>query len=301
MVNPYDQCTFKDHYGPNYPVNPSLRPNSTNIDMQVSTVPSKPHGCSASILMREKVRKVLARAAAEARKNKSNNSTAAPGECHQLNGVNLELSKLTPLKHFDPIPDVKVQFIPPTMPCDPCDVTYSVSAAISEDEYIGVGFKGESWEARFPIAPWQEKRPCYFGMCVDKYDSFASDRIAIGYAGGSATCFREMVSRNIVGAPVDVPADSLTLKDTAVTRQAKRTVLKFTVSQHWNATMPIDGPWRIMWAIGSVTPGATACTSTLGYHTKNRGVAPLLWLQEVETGGSIGSTACKYSPTEMDF
>ena len=71
---------------------------------------------------------------------------------------------MTPFKHFDPVPDVRVQFVNPALPCSggadshSCDVTYSVSAALAEDEYIGVGFKGQSWEAKFPIAPYDHNR-----------------------------------------------------------------------------------------------------------------------------------------------
>jgi hypothetical protein len=300
MDTPYTQCTFKDHYGPNFPVNPSLRPNTTSTFAQHSAAyktlagPTSV-GCAAGLKMRASVQKAISDATAELDPN-------AAGECRQLNGVNLELSKATPFKHFDPIPDVKVQYIPPTMPCAPCDVAYSVSAAIGEDEYIGVGFKGQSWEAKFPISPFNEKRPCYFGMCVDKYDNFTSDRLAIGYSGGTGACFREMVSPNLIGSPVDVPTGSKIMKNVGVTRQASRTVLKFTLSQHWPDVMPNDGPWRIMWATGKVV-SATTCASSLGYHAKNRGVAPLYWLKAIEgaDGKGIGSTACKYEPGEMDF
>jgi hypothetical protein len=39
--------------------------------------------------------------------------------------------------------------------------------------------------------------------------------------------------------------------------------------------------------------GDSGCAASIGYHAKNRGVAPLEWLVE------IGSTPCDFDPTEM--
>lgn len=219
--------------------------------------------------------------------------------CYQLNGANLYLDNL-PLTPKVGVPDVKIQFTMPSPPCDPCDVSYAVSAKIQEDEYIGVGFKGRSWERDFPYAPERPLRPCYFGMCIDPFDSNTSDRIALGYTAGGG-CFREMIAKNIVGAPSDVK--SKVLKGTSVDRASGRTILRFTVSQHFqfDNSSNVDGPFRIMWAIGKVTPstGQDACAAGIGYHDNHRGVAPLQWLKTIG-GSAIGSTPCKFDGSETN-
>jgi len=145
----------------------------------------------------------------------------------------------------------------------------------------------------FPYPP-EDARPCYFGMCVDAFDNFTSDRIALGYGSSARGCVREMISKDIVGPPVDV--DYKILKKTSVERQAGRTVVRFTVSQHWPTASHFDGPFRVMWAIGKVTgdrTGESACGADIGYHGVNRGVAPISWL------GTLGSLPCRYSSYEM--
>jgi len=216
-------------------------------------------------------------------------------DCYQLNGVNLRLdslARLTKPQHVKNVSDVKVYFTTPAPPCDPCDVSYRVSAKIEEDEYIAVGFKGRSWERDFPYPP-ETSRPCYFGMCVDSFDNYSSDRIALGYTANGG-CVREILSNDLVGTPVD--AEYNILKDTSVERSWGRTILRFTISQHWlypnvNSTGSKDGPWRIMWAIGKIT-GGNACGATFGYHFNHRGVAPLKWLQ-------AGSTPCAWFDSEV--
>merc|ERR1712118_498243 len=119
---------------------------------------------------------------------------------------------------------------------------------------------------------------------------FTSDRIALGYTTGGG-CVREMISKELIGTPVDV--DYKILKGTSIERKGGRAYMTFTISQHWqwDSDNVIDGPWRIMWAKGKVTPisaneMASACSATLGYHFEQRGLAPLKWL-------GIGSTDCK--------
>merc|ERR1712151_748658 len=95
-----------------------------------------------------------------------------------------------------------------------------------------------------------------------------------------------MVAENIIGTPTDV--DYEVLKQTSVQRSNGRTILKFTVSQHWQAPVnETDGPFRIMWAIGEVS-GDAGCSASTGYHANHRGVAPLNWLQ------TLGSTSCSF-------
>merc|ERR1712039_156180 len=86
-------------------------------------------------------------------------------------------------------------------------------------------------------------------------------------------------------------ADYKILKTTSVERSGERTILRFTVSQHW-PKVTFDGPFRVMWAIGKVSTG-TGCTSDIGYHFNKRGVAPVEWLF------TLGSTACTFNPNEM--
>lgn len=130
MADPYIQCRFVDHYGPNLPGEPDLHPKS--------------RGCAANLLAKAKLTKGFEEILkAQGRPN------PGTGVCKQLNGLNFKAQEQNPVAlHFDPVPDVRVQFIQPTLPCDPCDVSYSVSSPIAEDEYIGVGFKGESWEVK---------------------------------------------------------------------------------------------------------------------------------------------------------
>jgi len=213
-------------------------------------------------------------------------------QCYQLNGINLYADRWARVSHPSTVmnvSDVKVKFQKPALPCDPCDVTYTVSAKIEDDEYIAVGFKGRSWERDFPYAPEHPLRPCYFGMCVDSFDNFTSDRIALAYTRNGG-CVREMVAENIIGAPTDV--DYKILKQTSVQRSNGRTILQFAVSQHWQPPVnETDGPFRIMWAIGQVS-GDDGCSASTGYHANHRGVAPLNWLQ------TLGSTSCRFDDDE---
>jgi hypothetical protein len=93
-----------------------------------------------------------------------------------------------------------------------------------------VGFKGESWEGEDYSADTAHPhpatlRPCYFGMCVDEYDNYTTDRIVVGYSGAKqGACVREMVSRQLAGEPVDVPKSERMLRATSVEQRAGRTV-----------------------------------------------------------------------------
>lgn len=257
--------------------------------------------------------------------------------CYQLNGMNFEADASTS--------DVNFEFQVPSAPCMPCDVSYTVSAPVAENEYIAVGFKGLNYLSKMDEenADWPgPPRPNYFGMASDgSVDEETTDRIALGYAGAAGSCLREMRALQYVGAPADVNASSSSLKDTSVERISGRTVLRFTVAQHWgnNETEISDfGQYlRIMWAMGPVsepapTPGpskyackvcahvydpqadgegsefedlpetwtcpvcgqpksayqpvlalqgptshAGSCDASLGFHSAQRGVAPLRW------------------------
>jgi hypothetical protein len=216
-------------------------------------------------------------------------SVARHKGCRQLDGVNHLLDKTN-------VPDVRLQYIKPRIRCWPCDVQYSVSAAIAENQYIGVGFKGMGYAIKL-----NEKaiRPNYFGMSTDPLDEKRTGTaIALGHGG----CFREMKSENYVGSVTDVAAKDTKLKSTSVERKNGRAIVRFTVSQHVGKNIaqiddffgdPIQLSARVMWAIGDVNGDENHCNATLSYHQHLRGVAPLNWL-------SVGATNCKYDPSEIE-
>jgi hypothetical protein len=290
---PYEQCTFRHHYGPNIPGMPDLRKKTWQSFPPNAKLPL---GCRMRSIFKESMKHPKVIEELEHIKGASANSQYG-GRCHQLNGINYLYNKyvtswLAPAHHYE-IPDVKLWYQPPVGPCQPCRVSYTISARIKEDEYISAGFKGDSWEHNEPYPP-EKPRPCYFGMCVDEYDSFDSDRIALGYASSSrGHCVREMVSKQYAGMPTDV--DEKMLSKTSVERRGDRTVLQFTVLQHWHHDLdPLipDGPFRFMWAIGKVT-GGRDCTADLGYHAERRGLGPLHWLV------ALGTTPCLPEPFEL--
>ena len=102
--------------------------------------------------LRSKFAQELTGAGVQGAKPKPPPHKPGQGICRQINGLNFGLMKTQPA-HFEPIPDIRIQYRQPELPCSPCEVAYSVSAAIEEDQYIGVGFKGQSWEAKFPLPP----------------------------------------------------------------------------------------------------------------------------------------------------
>lgn len=147
----------------------------------------------------------------------------------------------------------------------------------------------------FPYPP-EFTRPCYFGMCVDSYDNFTTDRIALGYASSShGSCVREMgLKGTLLGKLTDVEYPMH--RGTSVDRAGDRTIVRFTVSQYWpdykSSIMP-DGPFRTMWAIGKLMGSGTGCGADFGYHGLNKGLSPVDWLM------IVGSTPCVFSDAEM--
>jgi hypothetical protein len=207
--------------------------------------------------------------------------------CRQLDGVNYALDKVN-------VPDVRLQYKKPLLSCWPCDVQYSVSAAIAENQYIALGFKGMG----YAIGLYDKAiRPNYFGMATDPLEQ---NRTGTAIALGFGQCVREMQSESYVGGVTDVTGDRQ-LKRTSIERRNGRTIVRFTVSQHVGRNPieitdyfgdPGQSSARVMWAIGNVSD-ESQCNATLTYHTHLRGVAPLNWL-------SVGATNCKYDPSEID-
>ena len=137
MLFPYEQCAFVNHTGPRFIPAPDLG-NNTNLGL--------PGGCARGALLKAKtdpdIARLLEATSASIKADEDLLGSAARGTCQQLNGINHMYNSLA--KRFHPsrvydVPDVKLQFKKPRLPCDPCEVSYSVSAQIAEDEYIAVG------------------------------------------------------------------------------------------------------------------------------------------------------------------
>jgi hypothetical protein len=134
MPSPYTQCRMRDHRTTNVPGEPDLQTHRTAAPLTA--------GCALSGSLLAKRDPAVARLVADAM---ALGDSKSANQCHQLNGLNHQLDNvpISPKMH---VPDVKLQYKVPQTPCNPCDVSYSVSAKINEDEYISVGFKGQSWE-----------------------------------------------------------------------------------------------------------------------------------------------------------
>jgi len=170
--------------------------------------------------------------------------TAAAGEmaCRQLDSGSW---RLNPTERVD----VRLQYAIPLAPCWPCNVSYSMSAGIQDNEYIAVGFKGMAYRAMI-----DELRPGYFGMATDEVDDTRTGRaIVLGYEG----CVREMKIEDYVGTPFDVDGNP-NVFNASVERVNGRTIIRFTLEQHIGRNeSEIDSFFnteqlsaRVMWAIG---------------------------------------------------
>lgn len=179
--------------------------------------------------------------------------------------------------------DVLLKYIVPGgLRCWPCKVSYAVSAAIAEDEYIALGFKGIAYRG---LKNHKDVlRPNYFGTSTDEVDrERTTGAIVLGYAGGNAgSCVREMKAVNYSGAPSDVSASESQVIDPLVQRLNGRTVISFTIEQHVGRndleihnffnTEQISA--RTMWAIGGLK--GVDCGAEPLFH-RARGLSPLSW------------------------
>jgi len=174
-------------------------------------------------------------------------------------------------------------------------VSYSVSAAIEEDQYVAVGFKGMAYRYYEVFLKMHPERPNYFGMSVDALDEdMTSSVIVLGYAQTGTGCVREMKANSYVGSVVDVTGNPH-LFHQSVERTNGRTIISFTIEQHvgnttdqiakffgteWRSELNLDSA-RLMWAIGKVSMAGGAmqdsCQAHVQYHNAFRGVSPLAW------------------------
>lgn len=195
---------------------------------------------------------------------KASGSAAKPGEtvCRQLDSGSWQGGY--PSERVD----VRLEYTLPSAPCWPCNISYSVSAAIDEEQYVALGFKGMAYRDPSSMA---HERPGYFGMATDELDDSRTGRaIVLGYTGAATSCVREMRAKDYVGAPVDVDGNT-SLYDTSVERVNGRTIVRFVVEQHVGRTQLgitafFSGEQvsaRVMWAIGAVEsalPASFVCS-----------------------------------------
>lgn len=166
----------------------------------------------------------------------------------------------------------------PALPCYPCVVNYSLSAALKESEYIGFGFKGMPWNRlESPL------RPNYFGMTtewVHRDDVSTSEGpMLIAYSSSSGACLREMKVERYLSHPVDIEANP-SLMNWQVERAGGRLQVHFSKQEWWGVTaehISLSASFlRIQWAIGNVHPDGS-CQEAFGYHSEKRGMSALNW------------------------
>merc|ERR1712070_145815 len=214
--------------------------------------------------------------------------------CRALSGGALSLL----VKRADKV-DVRLQYSVPTLRCWPCEVSYSVSAKISEEEYLAFGFKGMAYRA-LKFKRHSPERPCYFGMCLDEVDKerTGNANMVLGYAGGHAgNCVRQMESKSYAGPVSDVPGNP-DLIGAHVERRNGRTVLSFKLLQHVGTNdVQIHNFFsgeqlsaRTMWAVGSME--GAGCGAAPQFH-RARGLSPLAWFAQNP------HTSCRFNADEF--
>jgi hypothetical protein len=179
--------------------------------------------------------------------------------------------------------DIRLEYVVSSLPCEPCDVTFTISADTqargTQTRYIAVGFKG--WRAAYFEAP--PELPQYWGMAsggAEHNYSVLSGRIVLGYVGGSS-CVRQLIANKYIGSVIEADDDEL-IQNSKVQSVGGRTSVTFTASMHagytaWDLDWRKDsfiGNLRVMYAIGSIG-GDGGCSAPLGYHASSRGLANL--------------------------
>jgi len=160
-------------------------------------------------------------------------------------------------------------------------VNYSLSAALKENEYIGFGFKGWSWNRlESPL------RPNYFGMTTEWHVALPNGGVStsegpmlIAYSSSAGACLREVKVEGYVSHPVDIEANP-SLMNWQVERAGGRLQVHFSKQEWWGVTAEDISRsasfLRIEWAIGDVHPDGS-CQEAFGYHSEKRGMSPLNW------------------------
>lgn len=176
--------------------------------------------------------------------------------------------------------DVRLAYVADKLPCMPCDVTFSVSAPLSNPSYIAIGFK-ENYAAYYDYDEHPRDIPNYWGMATsDDNATELSGHIVAGYMSGTGeSCVRHLRADAYVGSVVDVAADGL-VRNVSVTTAEGRTTLTFTASIHAGKTRneiawytdQLFGLQRVQWATGLVGDDGT-CTAPLQYHFGARAAA----------------------------
>jgi hypothetical protein len=180
--------------------------------------------------------------------------------------------------------NVRLEYAVPTLPCMPCNVTFSASADMppssSHSPYFAIGFKGSA--AGYLEAPLVPELPNYWGMASSEAErnySALSGRIVLGAAGAS-NCVRQLWADSYIGSIVDAEHDNV-IQDSKVTSESGRIGVTFTISMYagrskedlnWRK-MTALGRLRVMWALG--TMGGDSCSAPVGFHANTRGLVNL--------------------------
>lgn len=184
--------------------------------------------------------------------------------------------------------DVRLQYVASKLPCMPCDVHFTVSAATprtsSSIKYFAMGFKGL-------YGAYQESAvdsPDYFGMSsvgLGAKVSPLTGRIVLGYNGTAQIgCVRQLKADAYAGSVVEVLDDGV-IRNTKVRSDNGRTSITFIVSMHagrdekelsWHGLQRRRGwgEFEFMWAIGTIGGNGT-CGAPIEFHSTTRGLAAL--------------------------
>merc|ERR1712110_543 len=105
MPYPYQQCAFRDHYGPNIPGEPDLKPH---MGMKM------PGGCARTVMKMARTNPDFAALLDEASASVDNADVGAgTGRCHQLNGFNFlwnTFAKRAMPWHAMEVADVRLEY-----------------------------------------------------------------------------------------------------------------------------------------------------------------------------------------------
>merc|ERR1719361_1036289 len=124
LIEPYKQCDFRDKWGPNIGDNDSKKIVSKKVGDTDSIKYGS--GCARGLLKHPLMKELM-------ESYEAPSEEAGSGQCHQLNGFSQRVNAIAQFHKYR-VPDVKLQWIQPKLPCNQCKVKYSISADIDEDE-----------------------------------------------------------------------------------------------------------------------------------------------------------------------